>query len=511
MALHLSLPHTDAEHDHQGTVAPESVPAWLTKLSLADPVRAGRSIAEQLLALNGQRVRITLRQDLNENFFPVVQRVLATLERTVDSGALPLPPDSRVAAKIAEDLLTQLTASYKLLLVEQSRRLFGFASSGRALLPIQRTMLLLSQRLVLAYRIYSTPPKGLWTELHDLYQFAARRGLSQRELDPSSPTPLSIYKSTLLVAFADPQRLVHGDLDVVMALVSRFGDRAQVGVAQDRHTPQGVFVIKPQRDVAGYSVSKRHQPSPQGHDLVLNTLPVADAILAELSKLTIVEPGAGLTVEATPESIGLPKGTDPVRAKDLLGRLVKQWGAMPNRRFNRLRTHARVEICVGIPDIWAFLRGEPGTVGVPAEWMVTNESENGFALMHASGPIAAVRVGEVVGIRARDSRTCHVCVVRWVLSDNPEHLELGLEELARNARPAQARKVCDGDGAPVPVLLLPESPEQGKASSIVAPLAMLDATCELSVGELQAKLRVRPTHTVERTGSVQVSNFNSVT
>ena len=38
------------------------------------------------------------------------------------------------------------------------------------------------------------------------------------------------------------------------------------------------------------------------------------------------------------------------------------------------------------------------------------------------------RVGEVIGLRTRDSQTCHICVVRWVLSDNLEHLELGLED-----------------------------------------------------------------------------------
>jgi cyclic-di-GMP-binding protein len=503
MPLNLSLPQIEVviAAPKENLVAPESIPAWLAKLQLTDPVRAGRTIADQLEWLNRERLRITLRQDLNEQFFPVVQRLLAVLERSLGSGSLPLSPEARAAAKIAEDLLNHLTASYKLLLVEQSRRLFGFASSGRALLPIQRTMLLQSQRLVLAYRIYATPPKGVWTELHDLYQFAARRGLSQREIDTSSATPLSLYKAALLVAFADPLRLVHGDLDLVLSLVNRFGDRAQIGVAQERRTPQGVFVIKPQRDVSGYSVSKRHQPSPQSHDLVLNTLPVAEAILGEVAKF---EPGAAT------DAIGAPASADLTRAKDLMGRLVKQWGAMPDRRHNRLRTHARVEICVGLADIWSFLRAEPGTNGMPAEWMVTNESANGFALMHVSGPMAPVRVGEVVGIRTRDSRSCHICVVRWVLSDTPEHLELGLEEIARNARAAQVRKVREPNAVPLNALLLPEVPEQGKASSILAPLSVLDATCELSIGDLAAKLHVRPTQTVERTASVQVIQFSSV-
>ena len=58
-------------------------------------------------------------------------------------------------------------------------------------------------------------------------------------------------------------------------------------------------------------------------------------------------------------------------------------------------------------------------------------------------------------------------------------------------------------------LLLPEVPNHNQAASILGPLAMLDATCELSIGELQAKLRVRPTQTVERTPSVHLVEFSS--
>jgi cyclic-di-GMP-binding protein len=507
MPLHLSLPQSGAGVALENSVAPEAFADWVAKLAVDDPLRAGRALAEQLEALNAQRVRITLRQDLNEVCFPVVQSLLARLERDLGAGQIPLPPASRAVAKTAEDLIVQLALSYKSLLVEQSRRLFGFASSGRALLPIQRTMLLLGQRLVLAYRVYQTPPKGVWTELHELYQFAARRGLSQRDVDGASPTPLALYKAALLVAFADPQRLMHGDLDVVMHLVHQCGERAQIGVAQERRNATGVFVIKPGRDVAGYAVSKRHNPEPQHHDLVLNTLPVAEAIGERLAKLT----GGATCVEA-----GLPVGADSVRAKELLVRLVKQWGTAPNRRHNRLRTHAKVEINVGLAEIWDFLNGHstPPAGDAPSvalgEWLVTNESRNGFALMHVAGPMAAVRVGEVVGLRVRDTPSYHVCVVRWVLSDNPEHVELGLEEMAPAARPANIRRMCDEVSKSVQALLLPEVPEQGKAPSIVAPVGALDSTCELSVGELQAKLRVRPTETVERTPSMQLLHFNSV-
>ena len=86
----------------------------------------------------------------------------------------------------------------------------------------------------------------------------------------------------------------------MLALVNQFSTRAQIGLAQDRRTAQGIFVIKPQRDTAGYSVSKRHQPSPQTHDLVLNTLPVAEGLIAKLAELDGKASRSNSAFRATP-------------------------------------------------------------------------------------------------------------------------------------------------------------------------------------------------------------------
>lgn len=501
MPLHLSLPQQIPVPAEEPAVAPESLLLWLERESIEDPLRAGRAIACQLAALNTQGIRITLRQDLSEAFFAKVQMLLPDLDRRFAGGTLPLSPEARRASRVCEDLLGQLSGSYKLLLLEQSRRLFGFASSGRALVPVQRAIQLLAQRLVLSYRIYSSAPKGLWLELHELYQFAARRGLSQREVGAGEPTPLALYRRALLLALADPLRLMPGELDQVRRIVDELADSATIGIMQDQRPGPGLFVVKPQRDLPGHAASKRNQPAPQHHDLLLNALPVAEALLDRLARSATASRSSGSDREA---------GTIPAPSADLLAKLVKLWGAVPGRRFNRLRTQARVEICVGIEEIRAALDSSRPTRSVSGDWMVTNESPRGFALMHMSGPTQTIRVGEVVGLRSQEGTACHVCVVRWVLSDNPDHLELGLEELAPTARSAEVRGLRAGATAPFPALLLPEQPHQNLAASLLAPPATLDSTCELSVGELQAKMKVRPTQVIERTASMQVVNFSSL-
>jgi hypothetical protein len=501
MALHLSLPPSGEGRTGHFDLTPEQVADWLQALPADNPPEQGRQMLVRLTALNRARARVTLRQDVTEQIHARALEIFPMLLGALASATLPLSDTSRSAVGVAEELVTEIAYSYKHLLVEQSRRLFGLASSGRAMLPVIRAMQLLARRLAIGYRMYATNPKGVWLELHELYQFALRRGLANRALPDEADTPLSIYRDALLVAFAEPLKLMQGDLDRVHAWLARFGALASLATTGQSRGGQGVFLIKPQRDVPGYALAKRHHPMPQGHDLQLSTLPLADALLDQLARLAAGE---------SAKSLGLPEDADDAAFRDLLGRLVKHWGAVPNRRFTRLRTHARVEVSIGIRGIWDFLHQRPAAAKT-GEWMVTNESPRGFALLHVGGPIEPVRVGEVVGLRTRDSRTCHVCVVRWVLSDSPEHLELGLEELAPTARAVSLRSArSPRPDESQPVLLLPEVPALNQAPAILAPLFPLDSTCELNLGDLQSRLRVRATRLLERTVSVQIVQFSAV-
>ena len=136
-------------------------------------------------------VDATATSDVTEGVLGYIELLVPRLGVALQSGTLPLSMASRNAAALAEDLLTELAYSYKLLLVEQSRRLFGFASSGRALLPVVRAMQMLAQRLKLGYRMYATNPKSVWLELHELYPFALLRGLAQRAPEEGGETPLA--------------------------------------------------------------------------------------------------------------------------------------------------------------------------------------------------------------------------------------------------------------------------------------------------------------------------------
>ena len=500
MHLHLSLPPADDKAvGHFEFQDEQQASAWLTQLSGDDPLKVADSLLDQLTRMNRTRIRVTLRQDITELVLARAKEILPQLSDSLNGGTVPVIGPTRNAVGLADELLAELCYSYKLLLMEQSRRLFGFASSGRALLPVMRAMQLLSSRLVLGYRMYANASKTLWVELHELYQFALRRGFAQRSLHEESLTPLSIYRDALLLAFADPLKLMPGDVDRILSWTARFGEVAILGPAEGQRGGQGLFLIKIQRDLPGYALSKRQHPPAQQHDQVLNTLALSELLLDQLSKLRNGE---------STQSVNLPQAAEQPEYQDLMTRLVKHWGAVPNRKHARLPAHTRVEICVGIRGVWEFLNGHKTQCA--GEWMVTNESPRGFALTHMGGEIEPIHVGEVIGLQLKDSPNCHVCVVRWLLSDDPQHIELGIEELAPSARAVSIRSTSEAQNNPEPVLLLPEVSSLSRAPAILAPLLSLDSTCELNLGDLQSKLRVKATRLLERTASMQLLQFNAV-
>jgi hypothetical protein len=67
-----------------------------------------------------------------------------------------------------------------------------------------------------------------------------------------------------------------------------------------------------------------------------------------------------------------------------------------------------------------------------------------------------------------------------------------------------------GDRTEQPVLLLPAVPALNQAPALLAPLAALEITSELNLGELQSRLRVKATRLVERTVNAKVVQFSAV-
>ena len=144
--------------------------------------------------------------------------------------------------------------------------------------------------------------------------------------------------------------------------------------------------------------------------------------------------------------------------------------------------------------------------------MVTNESPDGYALMHMSGQTDDVRIGDIIALQAVDEQTgmsqaWHICIIRWAISENPEHIELGLQILAPSATAVELAPPFDLAMSKVHALMLPATPPLRPMQSLIVPPGLLRENTRhiivlmeeenLSIRELQADELCEQTSSVE--------------
>jgi hypothetical protein len=149
----------------------------------------------------------------------------------------------------------------------------------------------------------------------------------------------------------------------------------------------------------------------------------------------------------------LPLGLTPVEILSLLRRLREQWSAAPERIEMRVRQHYTVQVCVGLKNVWAMGRNAPVAA---AEWTVYNESPGGYAILNVGGVHRSLSAGAIVALRREASQEWTICMVRWVRTDTPQQVELGLQALGRGFTPVL---ICfRGNDVLTPALMM----QQGK-------------------------------------------------
>jgi hypothetical protein len=147
--------------------------------------------------------------------------------------------------------------------------------------------------------------------------------------------------------------------------------------------------------------------------------------------------------------------------------------------------------------------------------MVTNESPDGYSLMHMAGQTESAKVGDIVAVQALGERAelepiWHVCIVRWALSENPEHVELGLQQLASHVIAAELVRPLEMNSKHIAALILPQMPPLRPQAGIVVQTGLLPADARrivLLIEKDNLEIReVHPTELTEQTASIEVFN-----
>lgn len=413
---------------------------------------------------------------------------------------LPISRKTRQLVRGLHIMLETLAQNYSNTLAE----LFDPLAKAQSYVPdgtLWRILHCLCLHLNIGYLAASPAPQGIWQRMHGALRTARLLGITDYR-PPNGKSTLELYLSNLLIACAQPASFTSAEQE----FIARYLGDHLTGLELSDDAPQrrdGIFWIDLERDVPATPLLRR-PPPPDTPVLYFCCDQVAQRVHADL---------AALKGKQTAAQLGLPPFADTAAGRGVLRRIASFLGAPTKRRFPRRRQSYRVFMCNGLEQLHQALAAPEYTPSEASEWMITNESPDGYAMMHVAGKTSDLQVGDVVAVRPQEEtaapRDWQVCIIRWALSENPEHIELGLQMLAPRAIPAQIAIPAGPLGkSQIDAVLLPEVPPlRPNPALITATGTIADSSRKIILLVQQGNLNVseiRPVQLDEQTARVEV-------
>lgn len=396
-------------------------------------------LREQLPVLADSSVEGGQYYRLLELFFFRALKLSAALKPELRDASLPLSHDARNIGRYLSGTFKSLSSAYRWALANNSRQKQEESVSDYLSLTGQ-AMKCLYERLVIAALTAAPQPGGVWHAAYQLYLEvrSSRTGRNSRS-SYATTDPEYIFCEMVALAGASPESLSAREIFLVAEYVALFADAVtiQEQVPESAQKDAALFWIDTHNDQAPYAMVRRVPTLGMDQTLYFSCRPLAERVEGHIRSL---ENGF------KPEDVHLPDSANEPDYVMHLRLLQRRWRAPLKRQYPRRRNNYQIQLCPGFDTLWQLLQHRDQEMAIQAKtggldgvsnWMVVNGGPAGYALMHTSGVVDKLENGSVVAIRAKSDQPWEVCVVRWISSDNPEHIELGVQVVAHSASPVQ--------------------------------------------------------------------------
>ena len=478
---------------------------WLDTPPALQPADELAPLRTHLAALRDTPATAHQRASALDRIYARSTSVVTRLLPALTDVSLPVPRKTRQMIRSLQDLLQMLAEDMFQTLDDFDEHLIRGLRRPKEL-TLWRTLRALVQHLLISDLAASPSGNGVWQQLHQVYATARHLGLTDSTPEGEQNSLQAIYFSALLLGCAQPASFTSREINFVADYLERFATFA-TPLNEENPADESVFWVDPQRDAPAFACSRK-TAAPDTPVFYFSCARIATLLAEQLTALD-----AGSTAQQT----GLPDYADTTAGHGVLRRLASYWGHPGKRRFQRRRQNYRAVLCAGLESLWQLFQDDDTAASDVSNWMITNESPDGYAIMHVSGKTGKLAVGDIAAIRTESGKDWQICLVRWALSENPEHLELGLQILAPRAVPAILALPADTIGSDnnrrLPVLILPEIPLLRSTQTLVVASGELhdqNNKLFLIVEQENVEVReIRTTHLDEQTGRVEVFSIQA--
>lgn len=474
---------------------------WLAMAHGRTTLDDAEGLLAQLQSLRGTPIGVTQRLRILDLLYSHVVHMTLAQFPALHEATLPIPRRLRQAVRNLQELLEILAQDYVATLSMRADEAGGRPRSPQ--ITLRRVMHCLAWHLGIGFLVAAPPAPGIWQQLHGCYRSSRRFTAGEQDTVSEERRIAQIYASILLVAAAQPASFTSRELEFI---VNYIDDCTQAVDIRSEPPPDGeaIFWVDPSKDQPAQALARR--PPPPETDVYF----FACDALAQTAADRLAALRRGVPVA----ELGLPAFAGTTAGQGVLRRLAALWGHPAKRKFTRRRQSYRADLCSGLDKLWQLLR-HPDQPPGKSEWMVINESPDGYAMMHVSGPTDRLQVGDVVAVHPHeghvdtDTGPWHICLVRWAISENPAHVEIGLQVLSPRGMPAQIAAPHDNERqGKREAVLLPKLPPLRPLPALIVPVGTVtDKDQKLIVlveaGNFEIR-EYRATEVSEQTSSVEM-------
>lgn len=451
----MPTPGNDAPEPQELLARP--ILSWLARPPADDPADDVDALRRHLGNLRERGFTPAQRHKILGLLQPRVDEALRTLFPRLYGARVPVSAHTRQLTRALQELLEHSSALYLDEAETPDQRLVR--GLQRPLdESLWRSLHAASREIMLANLISAPHPLGAWQRLHKAFACARRLNLTRNTPQGTPASIGAIYVRTLLAGCLPSSTLTALEWSLLDQITAAHAHLAPLSSRRPDHGAEHTFWWDPVQDSPPTGLTRR-EPA-DGHEVLYMSTRDLCTTLDGMQEL--LEEGARLPAGELPETLA------PRHAQALIQRLLSAWQQARKRRFPRRRQSFRTDLCAGFDAVWQELRPQAASPE-PSVWQVINESPEGYAAMHVTGRTGKILIGDLVAMRPNGSPTWQICVVRWALSENPEHLELGLQIMAPRATAAHLVIADDQEARRLPVLVLPPVPPLRDRASLAMP------------------------------------------
>lgn len=423
---------------------------WLAKPPAADPLRDLVPLRNHLSTIEEMGVAPLQLLRILELFQPRVNAISAALKPLLQETSLPVDSGLRTISQGLLDVHGAIAAAYAKVMREADKeRLNSLHRNPTSLSALALGNL--QQQLEVSLLISSPAPPDMWRNAQVIYNWTMEVIPHDSTMPAGASAAQRHFKTMLALSAAQPESFSPAELDFLVAYLRDFAVELELASMAPPKAKETWYWINDALDQPPCAIVRKPAPA-SGITTCFSCRELGRTALEHTEHLANGEEPQGMELEE--------RAAEPA-LRQALHRAAGRWLSPPKRHIQRRSSSARVQVCTSMPALWRSLRGEvdpiANAVGMTTtDWMMLNESPGGLAIMHVSGNTRGLVAGSALAVQPADNQPWNICVVRWARSDNPEHLELGLELLATSAEAVRLiGPGCAEAGAKGEAFLLP--------------------------------------------------------